>query len=86
MAINVLQKNTSPVEITACGILHVNRQIVPKLVGLRGLAGRLASQGTLWLAAEFAERHKTQQTAVEGTSEAHNKETRIVSLIVDDYY
>ena len=78
MAINVLQKNTSTVEITACGILHVNRQIVPKLIGLRGLAGRLASQGTLWLAAEFAERQVREEVTEQRTKRPQGNKNSII--------
>jgi hypothetical protein len=57
LAVNVSLKQVGKdVEIYACGIMRVNRSVVPNLVvfDASGIAGAMAGKGTLWLSSHFA--------------------------------
>ena len=53
-----LQQNEENVDIYACGLMQVNRDVVPNLIifDASGIAGSMAGKGTLWLAGYFDER------------------------------
>ena len=61
LKVNVSLKQVGDdVHIYACGLMRVNRKIVPNLYifDASGIAGAMAGKGTLWLSSHFANRLK----------------------------
>ena len=61
LKVNVSLKQVgNDVHIYACGLMRVNRKIVPNLYifDASGIAGAMAGKGTLWLSSHFAKRRK----------------------------
>jgi len=61
LKVNVSLKQVGDdVHIYACGLMRVNRKIVPNLIifDASGIAGAMAGKGTLWLSSHFAKGQK----------------------------
>jgi len=62
--VNVEQVGSN-VHVYAAGLMKVNRQVVPNLLGgvfdASGIAGNMAGKGTLWLSAYFRQQKQQRE-------------------------